>query len=730
MEVPAELLAYTNRNPLETILNRFRSTFDTSSNPMEGEILSWISIRRLIMDYTTGEHRNEEILAIRQLLLKLLLKLSLNQIPVFKFSDLVALIKGFAGDHEIWSTVIQIADRIDKEDQPTNTAPQTTVAKKEYSTATKFQSATEPAGYDATATLLAIALEYELQERTFRNVDKFWELNFENCQRGISNVFSDNTDEEAIRSWMHDFRDRYLIQLIKGSKVSGKDWPAVQREQRKSLMRGKYFYTIKSGELKGSLNNCHVDFFIKSSVISGNDEHKWRDVRVVGQITSSNKQLDDKTHLLMRNVREIFYSQPLRRFVHGFCLHNDHMELWIVDRAGAYSSGEIDVSQSQEKLIRALSSYMFMSDEDLGLDPITSYNSDGRCFVTVPNAKTSVERIEVNPLPIARPETIVSRGTTCLETKDSMYMLKFSWGTESVESETKIFKSVKDVTGVIKLNYSSDLYDIHDHRMEMKFTEDKKWDIYFGDRTLYHSISTGSPAMESYIQRKLTYVKLSPVGRPLQSSSTVREFVHGIRDAIIGHRNLYERGIIHGNISARNIILTKADVRGASEGILTGLDKALYRQEKKGKKQHESFTGTRKYMALELLEAIDEKEYTLKQTYRHDLESFFYVLIAGCMSYCRKEAPTHLQNWYSANSTLCFTSKKSDIKDKFQKRILDYFTPVFECLQELALSLRQILFEDKSVGYGTPEDPNVLYEPIIRAFDDTIQELEGEKDFK
>ncbi|VCU41408.1 Bgt-50692 [Blumeria graminis f. sp. tritici] len=122
------------------------------------------------------------------------------------------------------------------------------------------------------------------------------------------------------------------------------------------------------------------------------------------------------------------------------------MELWIVDRAGAYSSGEIDVSKSQEKLIRALSSYMLMSDEDLGLDPITSYDSDGRCFVTVPNGKTSVEKIEVNPLPIARPETIASRGNTCLETKDSMYMLKFSWGTEIVESETKILKKLKGVT--------------------------------------------------------------------------------------------------------------------------------------------------------------------------------------------------------------------------------------------------------------------------------------------
>ncbi|CAD6502858.1 BgTH12-05447 [Blumeria graminis f. sp. triticale] len=462
-------------------------------------------------------------------------------------------------------------------------------------------------------------------------------------------------DEKAVRRWMHAFRDRYLIQLMKSSNKSGTNGPAAQRDQRKPHVRGKFCYISKPSEHNGGLNNCQVDIFMKSSDIADSVENKWRDIRVVGEKTSSNKQLADQIHLLMRNMREIFYSQPLRRFAHGFCLHNNHLELWIVDRAGAYSSGEIDVSKSQEKLIRALLSYMLMSDQDLGLDSITSYDSHGRCFVTVPNGKTSVEKIEVKPLPIVRPETIATRGIKYLETKDSMYMLKFSWSTESVEYETKIFKSVKDVTGVIKLNYSSDLYDINDHRMEMKFTEDKKWDICFGDRTLYYSVSTGSQGRKSYIQSKLTYAKFSPAGRPLQSSST-------------------------------------ADVTGASKGLLIGLDKALYRQEKKGKKQRERLTGTRKYMALELLEAIEENENILKQTYRHDLESFFYVLIVG-------------------------------------KRILNYFTPVFECVQKLARSLRQILFEDKSVGYGTPEDPNVLYDPIIRAFDDTIQKLDGEKVF-
>ncbi|VCU38801.1 Bgt-50054, partial [Blumeria graminis f. sp. tritici] len=61
------------------------------------------------------------------------------------------------------------------------------------------------------------------------------------------------------------------------------------------------------------------------------------------------------------------------RFAHGFCLHKNHLELWVVDRSGGYSSGEIKITESQEKLIRALSSYMPMSDEELGLNSFVSY---------------------------------------------------------------------------------------------------------------------------------------------------------------------------------------------------------------------------------------------------------------------------------------------------------------------------------------------------------------------
>ncbi|VCU40335.1 Bgt-51001 [Blumeria graminis f. sp. tritici] len=69
------------------------------------------------------------------------------------------------------------------------------------------------------------------------------------------------------------------------------------------------------------------------------------------------------------------------------------------------------------------------------------------------------------------------------------------------------------------------------------------------------------------------------------------------------------------------------------------------------KKLPRAITGTTMYMALELMKVISFKKLSLKQTYRHDLESCFYVLIVGCMTYCDQAMPEHLKEWYSHSSS-------------------------------------------------------------------------------
>ncbi|CAD6502791.1 BgTH12-05381 [Blumeria graminis f. sp. triticale] len=537
----------------------------------------------------------------------------------------------------------------------------------QHSTVTKLRSAAESENYDKTTVSLTEALKSELSGKMFRDVDKFWDVHFEektwssltksiwesyrdNGQCGPKNEFTCDMSEKAIRSWLDAFRDRYLNQLLQITEITGNLQPAGERNCTGPLVRGKFCHIEEKDQFDGGLSVRQVDFFIESVEIPDCHVHKWRDVRAVGEVTSSEKKVAVKINQMIRYVREIFYAQPLRRFVHGFCLHEKHVEFWIIDRAGAYSSGQIDVMKDQEKLVRGLASYMLMSDEELGLDPVTSYDDANRCFMTILDKNKAPEKLEVFAKPLARPETIVSRGSTCFKTIDNEYLIKFSWGSGAKENEIQFLNRAKQIPDVIQMENSGKLYEIETHRKSFQFPDDKIWVFNAIDQTLSPGKFDITFSDEPYMKRTLTFVKLTPVGRPLHTSVTVHQ-------------------------------------RGVTNGILIDLDMSSLRENENEKDLPRSITGTTRYMALELLQAIAQKQTSLKQTYRHDLESCFYVLIVGF-------------------------------------RIINAFLPQFEGVKELAWNLRRILFGEKGLEFGSPMDPNILYDPIIKAFDGTIEKLE------
>ncbi|CAD6500109.1 BgTH12-04212 [Blumeria graminis f. sp. triticale] len=654
MEPSTELFDYFNLNPIDPIVNRFRSNID------EGRNQKTVNHADEIENHTSKK-------AFKIYLNATNTKLICDEVSVSDFRDLTASIKKQVSDREILKTVINIAKELSNELDPI------ALMRPVHSTVTRLKKTGEVPGYDKTTASLTDALKSETSGKIYRDVAEFWEANFitnkpwcglvnriwasyrDNGQCGSDNAFSSNMDEDAWRRWLHAFRDRYLIQLMKEEDFTEVHQPAVKRRRNDPLVRSKFCHNTIPSQFKGGKSNRKLDFFIESSEIPDCETHKWTDVRVVGEVTSSEEQIGAKFNQLMRYAREIFYSQPLRRFVHGFCLHKDHIEFWIIDRAGAYSSGEFEVLKTQEMLVRGLSAYMLMSDEELGLDPVISYDDANRCFVTLTNDNSETEKLEVIPTPVARPETIVSRGSTCFKTKDEKYLIKFSWGTGAKDNEIKFLNRAKNLTGVIQIVSSGKLYKVATHRKGIKFSKDKLWIFIAKDQVLARGKQETILNDELYVKRRLTYVKLTPVGRLIHSAVTVREF-------------------------------------GKTKGILIDLDMSSLHENENEKNLPRTITGTPMYMALELLRAIYQKKLNLKQTYRHDLESCFYVLIVGCMTYGAKSMP-------------------------------------FQGVKELARNLHEILFGNKDIEFGSPKDPNILYNPIIEAFDESISKLEGKKDF-
>jgi hypothetical protein len=130
-----------------------------------------------------------------------------------------------------------------------------------------------------------------------------------------------------------------------------------------------------------------------------------------------------------------------------------------------------------------------------------------------------------------------------------------------------------------------------------------------------------TPKDGSFDNRIFSCLVISPPGRPINEFKSVREFLEACRDFIKAHRSLYYDGkILHRDISENNIIVTDAEGEGDPRGMLIDLD--LAKELDSGPSGARHRTGTMEFMAIEVLEGR-------AHTYRHDLESFFYVFSVG-----------------------------------------------------------------------------------------------------
>ena len=133
--------------------------------------------------------------------------------------------------------------------------------------------------------------------------------------------------------------------------------------------------------------------------------------------------------------------------------------------------------------------------------------------------------------------------------------------------------------------------------------------------------------------RRLIRIAMTPRGRSIYSRGSIQDFVAGIRDAIKGHEGLVAKEILHGDVSEGNIILLNPSPEDDLHGMLIDLDHSVKMKGNLALEEDWSLTGTMKFMALERLKFASKQEKTIGRTCRHDLESFFYVFIVGCIKY-------------------------------------------------------------------------------------------------
>jgi serine/threonine protein kinase len=103
---------------------------------------------------------------------------------------------------------------------------------------------------------------------------------------------------------------------------------------------------------------------------------------------------------------------------------------------------------------------------------------------------------------------------------------------------------------------------------------------------------------------------------------SIKELLKAMRDAIKAHQLFYKTGsILHRDVSSNNIIITEPEAADGFKGMLIDLDLAKVKGSSPSGARHQ--TGTMQFIAVELLHTADH-------AYRHDLESFLYVLLWMC----------------------------------------------------------------------------------------------------
>ncbi|KAI1291224.1 serine/threonine-protein kinase Sgk2 [Xylaria venustula] len=496
-----------------------------------------------------------------------------------------------------------------------------------------------------------------------------------------------------------------------------------------------------------------MDLFFQMPAPEASGIFEYKHVLVVGEQKLSYDTGRFKADFLQltRLVRGVFIDQPICRFVHAFTICASIIEL----------SGAFDIYDKPDTFARALVNYATMGNADIGLD--TFIEQKGKhYYITVNNVNSNKTRIRLSR-PIVRQNVI------------------FSWASDKrkLEVEQLRLAETRGVKGVTRVVAHRQITTIAELREGLEFRERHKFrneDVYFEDLLSVETIdisshkrksasdhrsdtseskkarsnsqqstlvvqkqnskqtmSTGKPSLynsggDMWENRIYSCLVISPAGRVISDFRTINELLAAIRDAIKAHQSLYETGnILHRDISSNNIIITKPDTTDGFHGMLIDLDLAKIRDSGPSGARHQ--TGTMQFMAVEVLRKTDH-------TYRHDLESFFYVLLWMCArqswknGFARGEKPPKesiLRRWEIGTFDSIADAKEGHMTANSIKRIIGKFPRLLDIVKPLCLKIRKILFplnKDEEMSFGTPAgDPDQLYSPIITVFDDAIKNM-------
>ncbi|KAK4140596.1 uncharacterized protein C8A04DRAFT_39750 [Dichotomopilus funicola] len=518
------------------------------------------------------------------------------------------------------------------------------------------------------------SLRDELDGNVFRGVDGFFAKYFEN------------------KSWSATAQKK--LQEAKSAEVIRKLSAQASELAQLTLTHCGLNLHFRSQPLTKPAGPLSASVYLETShlpSVAGN-------TRVVGEFHHENaapvavEDNDDILRLCGRAL-EVFKAQSARLFLHGFRVCGTTLELWVFDRSGAYSSGELDLAQRPDLLVQVLVSYAMMGDQESGFNTFVKHlgpvGSDGGYV-----AFDQGNKLYLRPKLIAAPSYLVGLGTTCYPASVSP-----TGEPDAVIEQLKQARERK-VWGVLQLLGSQDLGSVADLRSGLQFPG-------------------------PFVNRIFSCVATAPLGRPIQKFTSIPELLHALSDLVKALRSLYvDAGIIHRDIAIKNLFL--APHRSSTDGpkgVLIDFDQAL---DLATASPEQPLVGSDGFMAIGILSGQ-------RHTYRHDLESLFYVFLwfaigndhehdDACDILEGLPKTSRLWKWCSLDFRSVGRAKAADMSPKGFEAILDEFSADFAPLRGVAWELHALIFplRDGRVFTGTDTE-QVAVEGLYTAMADAFE---------
>ncbi|KAG8912094.1 hypothetical protein FRC02_006162 [Tulasnella sp. 418] len=225
--------------------------------------------------------------------------------------------------------------------------------------------------------------------------------------------------------------------------------------------------------------------------------------------------------------------------------------------------------------------------------------------------------------------------------------------------------------------------------------------------------------------RQLCVLVLATVGRSIGKPTTIYELVSATRTAVIGHKEIYQKaGILHRDISTSNVRIRdprkefedgidedqiEVQSYSADEGFLIDFDLSLIQEDSpENRSERLARTGTFAFMAWQIMyvdsTSIEEDEGSPESSlhnYKHDLQSFFWVLLyicAGSPVFTQEPLDQHHPSF---NVMRIFSEASEDsaqlLKEKFLRdsRRQLWVAPPFQSMYGVLTKIRALLFPKK-----------------------------------